>query len=284
MSWVRTVRATVSSFDWSGFAEDDGPADEVVGEHGAVQPRPVGGEVARRDVFETGAFFEVADGELDHGVLAVEGVDGDGVAGQVGEEPEVPPVGPQGGLGGAGQSGAAHDQTPAVVDALGHLGLAVEGVVDRRPRRLVDGGDGRGQRLCPGAHRHRVADVEPSSMAMVSSDQNPESNRTTISPVAPARRTRAIELFDEASRAAGGVGRAFPHPGVEHLAGVGPAGQDRVVAQHFGVAVRGALLRLAGHLADGGIDIDNETPAPGPAPAAHARSIVTAITASSWRT
>jgi hypothetical protein len=30
-------------------------------------------------VFEPGAFFEIADVEFDHGVLSVEGIDGDGV-------------------------------------------------------------------------------------------------------------------------------------------------------------------------------------------------------------
>ena len=46
-------------------------------------------------MFESGAFFEVADGELDDGVLAVERVDVDGVAVEVGEERVVSPVGPQ---------------------------------------------------------------------------------------------------------------------------------------------------------------------------------------------
>ena len=33
-------------------------------------------------------------------------------------------------LGGLGESGAAHDETPAAVDALGHFGLAVVGVAN----------------------------------------------------------------------------------------------------------------------------------------------------------
>src|SRR4051794_19472574 len=46
-----------------------------------------------------------------------------------------------------GQSGAAHDEAPAVVGALGHLGVAVRGVVDVTPVALVDGGDGGGHAL-----------------------------------------------------------------------------------------------------------------------------------------
>ena len=58
-------------------------------------------------MFESGAFFEVADGQFDAGVLTVEGVDLDRGAVQVGQEGEVPPVGPQAGLAGVGEPGAA---------------------------------------------------------------------------------------------------------------------------------------------------------------------------------
>ena len=75
-SRVRMVRATVSASTGSPMVAR--PADEVVGQHGALQPGGVGGEVAGGAVFEPGAFFEVADGQLDAGVLTVEGVDLDG--------------------------------------------------------------------------------------------------------------------------------------------------------------------------------------------------------------
>ena len=58
-------------------------------------------------MFESGTFFEVFDGEFDHGVVTVEPVHLDGGAGQVGEECVVTPVGPQLELGGVGESGAA---------------------------------------------------------------------------------------------------------------------------------------------------------------------------------
>ena len=89
------VRATVSSLLDADVAEDGGPADQVVGEHGALQPGRVGVEVAGGDMVESGAFFEVADGELDDGVVTVEPVDVDGVTVEIGEEGVVPPVGPQ---------------------------------------------------------------------------------------------------------------------------------------------------------------------------------------------
>ena len=53
-------------------AEGGGPADEVVGEHRAAEPRGVGEEPPRGAVLEPGPFLQVADGELDGGVVAVE--------------------------------------------------------------------------------------------------------------------------------------------------------------------------------------------------------------------
>ena len=93
------VRVTVSWSCGVHAAEAGGPADEVVGEHGAGEPGGVGEEPARGAVLEPGAFFEVADGELDGGVVAVELVDGDGGQFDVGDEGVVTPVGPQLGVG-----------------------------------------------------------------------------------------------------------------------------------------------------------------------------------------
>ena len=56
--------------------------------------------------------FEVADRELDDGVLAMLGLDDADRVGAVGQEREVPPVGKQLGLR-ADQAGATHDQTLA---------------------------------------------------------------------------------------------------------------------------------------------------------------------------
>ena len=70
-------------------------------------------------VVETGAVFEVADGELDGGVVAVELVDLDGRRLDVGDEGVVPPVGPQLCLGGVGEPGAAHDEPDVTLGSLG---------------------------------------------------------------------------------------------------------------------------------------------------------------------
>jgi hypothetical protein len=59
------------------------------------------------------------------------------------------------------------------------------------------------------------------------------------------------ELVDEPFGAAAGGSPPGPLPGVEHLAGVGTGGQQRVVAQLAGVAVGGAALVVAVDLADG---------------------------------
>ncbi len=60
-------------------------------------------------MFEPGAFFEVADRELDNGVSTMELVDIDSGAVEIGEEPEVAPVGPQPPLLVVGQTGASND-------------------------------------------------------------------------------------------------------------------------------------------------------------------------------
>ena len=81
------------------FAGQDGPAAQVVGEDGAGQPGTVGGEAPRWAVLETGAFFDVPDGELDSGMFAVEAVYVDGWAVQVGEEAVVAPIQGKGPVG-----------------------------------------------------------------------------------------------------------------------------------------------------------------------------------------
>ena len=58
----------------AGQAEHRGPAQQVVGQAGDDRPGGVGGELAGGEVRE-GLVFEVADRELDDGVLAVLGFD-----------------------------------------------------------------------------------------------------------------------------------------------------------------------------------------------------------------
>ena len=77
--------------------------------------------------------FEVADGELDGGVVAVVDVGGEHRDGAVGREGVVAPVGPELGLV-ADESGAADDQPPVPKLGFRELRLAGVGVVgDRDP-------------------------------------------------------------------------------------------------------------------------------------------------------
>ena len=57
------------------------------------RPGAVGVEVARGTVLESRSFLQVPDGELDHGVTTVIGVEEDGVALKVGDEGVVAVVG-----------------------------------------------------------------------------------------------------------------------------------------------------------------------------------------------
>ena len=70
--------------------------------------------------------FEVTDGELDDGVLAVLALDDLERLGAVGDEREVAPVGKQLGLG-AEEAGAADDEAPIAGHRLGDLRLAAFG-------------------------------------------------------------------------------------------------------------------------------------------------------------
>ncbi len=124
-----------------------GPVAEVVGQHGTAKPGAVGVVMPRRDVFEPGAFFEITDGELDCGVVAVELVGFDGVeVVSVGDEGVMAPVGPQLSLRGFGQAGAAHNEAHGSllgsaaggVDGFGDLGLAADRVVDVVPPIIGD--------------------------------------------------------------------------------------------------------------------------------------------------
>ena len=147
---------------------------------------------------EPGAFFEVADGELDDGVGAVELISGGGVVVGVGDERVVSPVGPHLLLGALGESGAAHHEANGALGfaaagdvlGLGDLGAAALGVGDVGPGVVAD-------RLDRCAHSgserdgDRPLDVVGVERSISLWDQNPESARTVVGPVAPARRRLA---------------------------------------------------------------------------------------------
>jgi hypothetical protein len=71
---------------------------------------------------------------------------------------------------------------------------------------------------------------------MVLADQKPESARMVSSPLAPGAADPGGQLLDQAGGAAGGVGPPGPLAGVQDLAAVGAAGQQRVVAEGVGGA------------------------------------------------
>ncbi len=81
-----------------GVAEVDGPADEVVGQDSAGEPRSVGGEVSRGDMGEAGTLFEVPDSELNNGVMTMFTVDHSGGLVAIGDKHVVAPIREQGGL------------------------------------------------------------------------------------------------------------------------------------------------------------------------------------------
>ncbi|MGA2837522.1 MAG: hypothetical protein ABSF84_13075, partial [Acidimicrobiales bacterium] len=62
------------------------PPNHVVGDGGEHGPGRVGVEVARRAVGHARAFFEVPDGQFDHGMATVIGVQEDDGSFPVGEE------------------------------------------------------------------------------------------------------------------------------------------------------------------------------------------------------
>ena len=119
---VRTVRATVQLIVGMDVAQTGTPADEVVGQHRAGEPCRVGEEAPRGTVLEARSFLQVADGQLDRGVLAVERVHLDERQIEVGDEGVMTPIGPQRSLGALGEAGAAHDQAHGALLAV-HAGV-----------------------------------------------------------------------------------------------------------------------------------------------------------------
>ena len=109
-------------------------------DNAAITVQALFGEPTGREVRE-GLVFEVADRELDRGVIAMIDIGGERWDCAVGRKRVVAPVGEQLGLR-ADQAGAADDQPEAFQDGLGDLRLPGLGVVgDRDPVALGDRGD-----------------------------------------------------------------------------------------------------------------------------------------------
>jgi hypothetical protein len=82
-------------------------------------------------------------------------------------------------------------------------------------------------------------------------------------PLAPGRRTRAASSSTNRAVPRVVLARPLRWRAREHLAGVGPGGQQRVVAEGVGVAVGGALVVVAVDLAHGGVQVHGHRPITG---------------------
>jgi hypothetical protein len=155
---------------------------------------------------------------------------------------------------------AAHDEATTLVGGLGHFGHPVEAVVDdAAPVALVDALDRPGQ-MPRDAHPHRVAHaqtLEGLEQHLVV-EAGVETHGELAYRTGPAQ--AGDEFLDEALGPALGVGRPLSQPRMEHLAGTGPGGEDRVIAADLGVAEASSLLCVPAQLADGGVDVDDQVP------------------------
>src|SRR3954451_22414336 len=240
----------------AGQAEHRSPAQQVVGDAGDYRPGGVGVELAGGKVRER-LVFEVADAELDDGVLAVLGFDDSERLGAVGGERKQLPGGQQLALGVEGAY-AANDQPAAVEGGLCDLRDARGRVVlKRRPGVLVDlldrGANG-------GLETNADRELPAGAVQAIKRRARPEARVGAQQLWAP--RAGALdagdELIAEAQHPARGVRRPLPQADVQDLAGVRPDGHQRVIAADAGVAERGALLAAPVDLADEGVDVDHQ--------------------------
>ena len=221
---------------------------------------------AARDVADAvESSHEVADRELDDGVLAMLGLHEREWLGAVGQEREVPPVGKRLRLR-DDQTGATHDQALAGDGRFGDLRFAACGVVRERLPSAVGH---RGDRVLDrglAAHADRVL---PAGLLQAGHQLGVPERRIAAKELL-AGRARAVDagkqLLDEAQRALGAGGRALPEAHVQDLAGVRARGEHRVIAALAGVAERGALLAVAVNLADEAVDIDDQPSRAGSGP------------------
>jgi len=160
----------------------------------------------------------------------------------------------------------AHDQPLGPERGLGDLGLARVGViVERDPGIGVDPLD-RLAHVRLEAHPDRVGDPlapQPVKQLRVLKPRVGAQQDLALGPGSP---DPGDELLGEADDPALGVGRPLAVAHVQDLAGLGARGQQRVVAEHFGVAVGGALLEPAADLAEKRVDVDHQSVRAGAGP------------------
>ena len=109
----------------------------------------------------------------------------------------------------------------------------------------------------PGMHGHRVGHFQTSKDLDGVIVPIPRVKTHDDLAGCPGPAETGHELFDEVLGPALGVGRSLAHPGVEDLAGVGPPGEDRVVARDLGVAIGRATFEPSEHLTDRRVDVDH---------------------------
>ncbi len=241
-----------------GQADQGCPAGEVVRQGGHHGPCAVGVKAAGGEVTEC-LVFEVADHQLDRGVVAVIDIGNECRDGAVGRERVVAPVGEQLGLR-ADEAGAAHDQPEAPELRFGDLRLPGVGIV-RHP-----GPVGLGDLVdqCPDLLALLDADRELDALAVERLHQlvvlkpgvRPQHDQAGMAGAAHARE----QLVHESLGAALRVGLALAVADVQHLAGIGAGGDDRVISVDARVPVGGALLLIPVDLADEAVQIDHQRP------------------------
>ena len=223
------------------------PARQVVSHNLYRQPGGVGGvggETAGREMVETHAVLEVADGILDLGVAAMVGLEIQGVAIPVGDEGVIAVGGQQGQLR-AGRGLHPPDDEPhrcgaglaleGGVAGLRHVGGAVHPVGDRRPVRLRYGLD-----EVPQAGVLPNGDGETDIQLAADRDDG-VGVEAAVGPhrewsFGPGVAHPSYSFTQEVGGAASGVGAALAQPGHQHVAGAGGDGQQRVIAPLAGVA------------------------------------------------
>ena len=152
------------------------------------------------------------------------------------------------------------DQPPACEHGFGDLRLARVGVVGQRlPGFIGDlldrGADGFG-------HAHPDRELPAGLLETVKDLGVPEprvgAQQADAAHAGP--RDAGDQLVAETQDAALCVGRPLAQPEVQHLAGLGARGDDRVIAALARVAERGALLAVAMHLADERVNVNGQPP------------------------
>ena len=246
-----------------GEAEHVGPSAKIVREARDDRPGAVGVVVPGWEVRER-LSLEVADDELDDGVLAVLGIDLVESFGAIGDERVMAPECEQLGLFVLGvQVHATHDQAIVAERRLGHFADCAVGVVDdAKPGVISDLRDlGADDLVHRDADRVRTALRAQSrgDLLVPKSGVGAQQDRAACTGLADAR----DQLVDEAQRAALRIRAAVAHADVQDLVGVGACRDDRVISQLAGIAVAGTALVVAVNLADEAVDIDDQPPAAG---------------------